>query len=209
LPFVYVAPDGSYSAIYPRIRRRLAAGAIDWVLCGVVFLVTSIATGLVQGLGTLALDAGGGWTTPGAALVVLSQLIVLGAMAAYFAWFWTTGSTLGMRALDIELVVDATGRPPAWRRAVPRAVVGCLLALALVNVYFAWSARTDDEPLNAYERALVAVSIPVAATGVAAKGWALLDERRRSALDRLFGLVYVEEFVYRDARRSPWADSTR
>jgi uncharacterized RDD family membrane protein YckC len=206
---VYVAPNGTYSAIYPRVRRRLAAGTIDWVLCGVVFLVASIALGLVQGLGTLALDAGGGWTAPGAALVVLSQLIVLGAMAAYFAWFWTTGSTLGMRALDIELVADSTGEPPSWRRAVPRAVVGCLLALALVNVYFAWSGRTDDEPLNAYERALVAVSIPVAVAGVAAKGWMVLDERRRSALDRLFGLVYVEEFVYSDTRPSPWVDAGR
>jgi hypothetical protein len=206
---VYVAPDGTYSAIYPRFRRRLAAGAIDWVLCGVVFLVTSIAVGLVQGLGTLAVEAGGAWTVPGVALVVLSQLIVVGAMAAYFAWFWTTGSTLGMRALDFELVVDATGQPPGWRRAVPRAVVGCVLALALVNLYFAWSGRTDDEPLNAYERGLVAVSVAVGGAGLAAKGWLLLDGRRRSALDRLFGLVYVEEFVYRDARRSPWADVGR
>jgi uncharacterized RDD family membrane protein YckC len=130
-------------------------------------------------------------------------------MAAYFVWFWTTGSTLGMRALDFELVVDATGEPPSWRRAVPRAVVGCLLALALVNVYFAWSGRNDDEPLNGYERALVAASIGVGAAGVAAKGWMLLDERRRSAFDRLFGLVYVEEFVYSDARPSPWVDAGR
>jgi hypothetical protein len=37
----------------------------------------------------------------------------------------------------------------------------------------------------------------------------VLDERRRSALDRLFGLVYVEEFVYSDTRPSPWVDAGR
>jgi uncharacterized RDD family membrane protein YckC len=206
---VYVAPDGSYSATYPGIRRRLAAGAIDWVLCWVVFLIASIVAGIVQGIGFTSLDVGGVGTPLGVALIVLSQLIVAGAIAAYFASYWTTGSTLGMRALDFELVVDATGGPPAWRRTVPRAVVACLLALALLNVYFAWSGRGGDEDLNAYERTLVAASFAVAGLGVAAKAWLLLDGRRRSALDRLFGLVYVEEFVYRDTRPSPWADPQR
>jgi hypothetical protein len=46
----------------------------------------------------------------------------------------------------------------------------------------------------------------VAAVGLVAKAWMLADGRHRSALDRLFGLVYVEEFVFANARRSPWAE---
>ena len=49
----------------------------------------------------------------------------------------------------------------------------------------------------------------IAAIGVAAKAWLLVDPRRRSVFDRLFGLVFVEEFVYRDARPSPWAERAR
>ena len=206
---MYVAPDGSYSATYPGIRRRLAAGGIDWLLCWVVFLIASIVAGIVQGVGFASLDVGGVGTPLGIALIVLSQLIVAASIAAYFAYYWTTGSTLGTRALDFELVVDATGRPPSWSRTVPRAIIACLLALAILNVYFAWSGRSTDEPLNAYERTLVAASFVVAAIGVAAKAWLVLDPRRRSVFDRLFGLVFVEEFVYTKARPSPWADPTR
>ena len=45
---MYIAPDGSFSATYPSVLRRLGAGAIDWVLCWVVFLIASIVGGIVQ-----------------------------------------------------------------------------------------------------------------------------------------------------------------
>jgi hypothetical protein len=204
---VYIAPDGSYSATYPSVRRRLAAGAIDWVLCWVIFLLASIVGGVVQGVGVTSVDAGGPGVILGVVLVVLSQLVVAAPIVAYFAVYWSAGSTLGMRALDIELVEDRTGAPPTWRRTVPRAVIAFLIALALVNVYFASSGGVDE--LGAFERSLVAASVAVALGGVAAKAWLLLDHRCRSALDRLFGLVYVEEFVYTDARPSPWFDAGR
>ena len=206
---MYIAPDGSYSATYPSIRRRLGAGAIDWTLCWVVFLIASIVGGIVQGVGVTSLDAGDLGGIPGVALIVLSQLIVAASIVAYFAFYWAQGSTLGMRALDFELVREATGRPPGWRRTVPRAIVAWLIALAILNVYFASSGRPQDDPFNAYERTLIAASVAVAAVGVAAKVWMLVDGRRRSAFDRLFGLVYVEEFVFTHARRSPWAEDTR
>ena len=86
--------------------------------------------------------------------------------------------------------------------------MACLLALAVLNVFQAFGGRVVDE-LSAFERVLVAASVGVAAAGLAAKAWLLVDNRRRSALDRLFGFVYVEELVYADARPSPWADDFR
>ena len=204
---MYIAPDGSYSATYPSVRRRLAAGTVDWVLCWVIFLLASIVGGIVQGVGVASVDARGPGVVLGVALVVLSQLMIAAPIVAYFAVYWSLGSTLGMRALDIELVEDRAGVPPTWKRTVPRAVIAFLIALALLNVYFAYSGGVDE--LNAFERALVAASVAVAAVGVAAKAWLLIDPRRRSAFDRLFGLVYVEEFVYSDARPSPWVDAGR
>jgi RDD family len=204
---VYIAPDGSYSATYPSVWRRFAAGTVDWVLCWVIFLLASIVGGIVQGVGVASVDAGGPGVVLGVALVVLSQLMIAAPIVAYFAFYWSLGSTLGMRALDIELVEDRTGVPPMWKRTVPRAVIAFLIALAVLNVYFAYSGGVDE--LNTFERALVAASVAVAAVGVAAKAWLLVDPRRRSAFDRLFGLVYVEEFVYSDARPSPWLDAGR
>jgi RDD family len=68
---VYIAPDGSFSATYPSILRRIGAGAVDWVLCWVVYLIASIVGGIVQGVGETSLDAGGAGTPLGVALVVL------------------------------------------------------------------------------------------------------------------------------------------
>jgi uncharacterized RDD family membrane protein YckC len=131
---------------------------------------------------------------------------VAASIVAYFAYYWVQGSTLGMRALDFELVQDATGRPPSWTRTVPRAVVACLVALAVLNVYLASSGRPEDDPFNAFERALIVASIAIAGIGLAAKALVLVDPRRRSGFDRLFGLVYVEELVFTHARRSPWVE---
>jgi uncharacterized RDD family membrane protein YckC len=206
---VYIAPDGSFSATYPSILRRFGAGAIDWVICWVVYLIASIVGGIIQGVGETSLDAGGAGTPLGVALVVLSQLIVAAAIVAYFASYWAQGSTLGMRALDFEVVREATGRPPSWRRTVPRGVLACLVALAVLNVYLASSGRSEDDPFNTFERALIGASVTVAVVGLAAKAYILVDPRRRSLFDLLFGLLYLEETVYRDARRSPWAEDVR
>jgi uncharacterized RDD family membrane protein YckC len=203
---VYLAPDGSYSATYPSVRRRLAAGAIDWVLCWVIFLVASIVGGIVQGAGAVSFDAGD--RELGVALLLLGQLVVAGPVVAYFAHYWRQGSTLGMRAADIDLVREETGEPPGWSRTIPRAIVACLLALALLNVYLAFGGRVVDE-FGRFERVLAVVSAAVAAAGLAAKAWLVVDDRRRSALDRLFGLLYVEEVVYADAGPSPWLDGFR
>jgi RDD family len=203
---VYIAPDGSYTATYPTVLRRLGAGTVDWLICGVIFLLASIVGGVVQGVGSASIDAGGAGVALGVALIVLSQLIVAAPVVAYFAAYWTLGSTLGMRALDIELVEERTGLPPTWKRTIPRAIVAFLVGLAALNVLLAYGS-TDE--LGSFERALVGASVVVVALAAAAKAPLLIDPSRRSALDRLFGLVYVEELVYSDARPSPWVDAGR
>jgi uncharacterized RDD family membrane protein YckC len=202
---MFVAPDGSYTATYPRLRRRVGAGALDWVLCWVIFLVASIVGGILQTVANALLEGDGLVWALGAVLLVVSQLVVAGPLVAYFAYYWTQGSTLGMRALDIELVLDDTGAPPSWWRTVPRSVLAVLIALAVLNVYFAWS----DDTLTGFERGLAGGSLVVASLGLAAKAWMLVDERRRSALDHLFGLVYLEEFVFTRTRPSPWTEGFR
>jgi uncharacterized RDD family membrane protein YckC len=202
---MFVAPDGSYTATYPRLRRRVGAGALDWVLCWVIFLVASIVGGILQTVANALLEGDDLVWALGAVLLVVSQLVVAGPLVAYFAYYWTQGSTLGMRALDIELVLDDTGAPPSWWRTVPRSVLAVLIALAVLNVYFAWS----DDTLTGFERGLAGGSLVVASLGLAAKAWMLVDERRRSALDHLFGLVYLEEFVFTRTRPSPWTEGFR
>jgi uncharacterized RDD family membrane protein YckC len=205
---VYIAPDGSYTATYPSVKRRLAAGAIDFVLCAVVFLFASIVGGIVQGLGTTSLEAGDLGGVLGVTLIVLAQAVVAAPIVGYLAYYWAQGSTLGMRAVDIEIVREGTGRAPGWLRTVPRACIAFLVGLAVVNAYFLAIDRSSGGD-GTGERLLIASSLAVAAAGLAAKAWMLVDDRNRSALDRLFGLVYVEDLVFTRTRPSPWFDGWR
>ncbi len=205
---MYIAPDGSYSATYPGAWRRLGAGTIDWALCAILFLLTSIVAGVFQSLGVTSWEAGDLRGIPGSALIALSQVLVAAPVVAYFAYYWTRGSTLGMRALDFELVREETGRAPGWRRTLPRACLAFVIALAVNNVYLGWIGRPLDN-FSSLERAVIVSSAVVVGLGLAAKAWTLGDERRRSLLDRMFGLVYVEELVFTRSDPSPWSESVR
>lgn len=203
----YIAPDGAYTAEYPRLRRRAAAAAIDWVLAYVVFIIASIVAGVFEAVGFTSYSAGDLRGIPGGILVGLSQVLVAGPVIAYFALYWATGSTLGMRALDIELVERETGLPPSRRRAVARACFAFVLAIAINNVYLV----VASDPLNGYstfQRDIIIASFVLAGGTLVAKGWALIDERRQTLFDKLFGLLYVEEMVFTRSS-GPWATSAR
>ena len=50
----YADPAGRYVAAYATPWRRVAAGAIDWTLCYVAFLLVSIPLGALQALGSVS-----------------------------------------------------------------------------------------------------------------------------------------------------------
>lgn len=205
----YVAPDGSYTAEFPAVWRRGAAAGIDWVLAYIVFLIASIAAGFFQTAGLTTLSGGDLRSeVPGTILLVFSQVLTAAPVVAYFTLYWAAGSTLGMRALDIELVDADTGRPPSRRKAVVRACVAFVLAIAVNNVYL----LVASEPLHGYttfQRAILGASLALFGFAVAAKVWLFLDERRQTLLDRLFGLVYLEELVFTRTTPFPWTTSGR
>ena len=201
---MYIAPDRSYTATYPSPWRRAGAGAIDWVLAFVLFLLASIVGGVFQAIGLVSWDSGDLRGIPGSLLLLLSQAVIAAPVVGYFAYHWTTGSTLGMRALDIELVREETGRAPGWPRSIVRAVLAFVTALAVNNVYLV----VASDPLDGYsstERTVIAASAVIAGAAAAAKGWMFVDEQRRSLVDRAFGLAYVEELVFSRDAPLPWS----
>jgi uncharacterized RDD family membrane protein YckC len=205
---MFIAPDGSFTASYPSVRRRLGAGALDWAIASVLFLLASIVGGVFQAVGLVSSGAGDLRGIPGSVLLLLSQAIVAAPVVGYFAAYWTTGSTLGMRAVDIELVREATGRAPGWPLTIARACVAFVIAFAVNTVYLV----VASDPLDGYsslERTVITISVVVASAAAAAKAWMLIDERRRSLLDRLFGLVYVEDLVFSREAPLPWAGPLR
>jgi hypothetical protein len=205
---MFIAPDGAYTATFPSPLRRVGAGAIDWLICGVIFVIASIVAGVFEAVGAVSFTAGDLRGIPGSVLITVSQVIVAAPVVAYFAYYWATGATLGMRALDFELVREQSGRPPGWRRTVPRGALAFVLALAVDNVYLVLAG----DPLGEYstaERIAITVSVVLVVLLLVAKAWMLVDGRRRSLLDRLFGLVYVEELVFTREGALPWTRDVR
>ena len=76
------------------------------------------------------------------------------------------------------------------------------------ETYVTWTS----DPLGEYstaERIAITVSVVLVSLLLVAKTWMLVDGRRRSLLDRLFGLVYVEELVFTREGTLPWTRDVR
>ncbi len=192
-PGLYLSPDSSYSAAFAGFRRRAAAAAVDWAIALVLYLLGSIPAGIVQIL-------------PAAGFFLVGQALALLPPVAYFAYFLSTGSTLGMRALDIEVVAAATGREPGRLRAFGRAVVSLLVGGATYVLYSV--VASYDEPLGGYtalDRAVMDASIALASFGAASKLWGLADRRRQTLELKLFGLLVIDEVVETSPAPSPWS----
>jgi uncharacterized RDD family membrane protein YckC len=192
----WVSQDGSEIARYARQRQRALAGAADWAICLVLYILVSFPAGIVQAIGGFAGTEGAEWLEW--TLLVVSQAMVAGALVAYFALGLRSGQTLGMRAVEVHARVVSTGHPPGTLRSIVRAVFGLVFALAFVNAYFGWRGTEPVGGISATEQAVFEAAVVIAIVAVAGKLWAFVDPERRSLWDRLFGLVYLEDLDSRD-----------
>jgi uncharacterized RDD family membrane protein YckC len=164
------------ASAYAGFRRRLAAGAIDWLLVFVVLSAASVA----------AVP----WAGAAAAVVVLGGTAV--ATIAYFAMGWTRGGqTLGMRAAGIFLRRLENGEAVGARRAALRA----LLALASgASALLSLAVVFGDRPEGGYsgvDLAVAGAAVLWAELSIAGHLWQLVDRRKQSWQDKLFGFVVV------------------
>jgi uncharacterized RDD family membrane protein YckC len=197
----YAPADGSYRAVAAPLWRRGVASGIDWVLAFVAFLLLSIPFGILQTLG----DAVGG--PAGDVLVVLAQSLALGVVVAYFTYFLSTGSTLGMRAMDIHVFAHGSGREPHLARAFARSLLALGFFLATIDAYRLIRGYHGPEGLSDAEELLKNVALAAAGVALAGQLWKLLDPHGRTLWDRLTGIVVVEDVVptgMPDRLWTPW-----
>jgi uncharacterized RDD family membrane protein YckC len=184
----YRPPDGSYRATAAPLTRRLVAGLVDWTIVTVFFLIAEIPLGVIQATG----DEIGGITSW--SLFLLTQAAGLAIVAGYFAFFISTGHTLGMRAADIHVVAAGTGRSPALVRAASRGVLAVVFFLASFTAY-TFVLGNYDTPLSTFHQVSRAVSIAVASIAFFGHLWQVPDPAGRGLWDRLFGLAVIEDIV--------------
>jgi uncharacterized RDD family membrane protein YckC len=196
----YRPRDGSYKASASPLGRRIVAGLVDWSIVTVSYLLVNIPLGVIQATA----DEVGGIVF--GVVFTLTQLAALAVVAGYFAFFLSTGHTLGMRAADIHVVGARSGRSPTLVRAAGRGVLSVLFFIASFTAY-TYVLGHYDTPLSSFQEAARAVSIAVASLAFFGHLWQLRDRDGRSAWDRLAGLVVIEDMIpasMPDRLWSPW-----
>ena len=196
----YRPEDGSYRATAAPLGRRGLAGLVDWTLVTVCYLIVEIPLGVVQAIGN---EVGG---IVFVVLFALTQAAALAVVAGYFAFFLSTGHTLGMRALDIHVVEGQNGRSPTLGRAAGRGVLSVVFFLATYTAY-TFVLGHYDTPLSTYHEVSRAACIFLASLAFFGHLWQVWDRDGRSLWDRLAGLAVIEDMVpasMPDRLWSPW-----
>lgn len=196
----YVPADGVYRASAAPLWRRGVASGLDWVLVFVVYLLAGIPLGMIQTVG----DAVGGGVND--VVFALTEAVAVGVIVAYFAYFFSTGHTLGMRALDIHVFSYRSGRAPHLVRAFGRAVLALGFFLATLNGYGLLRGHHEGG-LTDMQETWRAVTVTAALVALAGGLWKLVDREGRTVWDRLAGLVVIEDVVptsMPDRLWSPW-----
>jgi hypothetical protein len=203
-------PPGMASA---GLKRRLAASAIDWVLCGAVLLV--VAAFVAFPIEAAARDDFGNVSSD--ALWKVARSILALPVLLYFGLYLRTGHTLGMRALDFYVRVTSTGRAPGPARSALRASLAVLFAAAAYVAWFGLFMKppAPDDPYRPYYWLPAHVTVVTAewitAVAVLGKLWSWFDRSGRSLWDHLFGLAFFErvEASEEDTALSAWLTRRR
>jgi uncharacterized RDD family membrane protein YckC len=194
----YQPTDRSYRATMAPLGRRFVAGLVDWSIVTVCYLLVNIPLGVLQ---VTADEVGGVVRWVG---LVLTQMAALAVVAGYFAFFFSTGHTLGMRAADIHVVEQRSGKAPALARAATRGVLAVVFFLASFTAY-TYLLGHYDSPLSSFHQGARVVSITVAALAAIGHLVQLRDRQGRSLWDRLAGLAVVEDIVPSSMPDRLWA----
>jgi uncharacterized RDD family membrane protein YckC len=199
----YADPDSRYLARFATPWRRIVAAVVDWGICYVLFLLVSIPFGMVQALGTVSRDAGDFGGVPGHVLQVVSQVLIVASVVAYWAILLPTSHTFGMRAMDIRTVSTGTGRGPSYAVGAIRGTIATLIAGAVYAVYL---DRTKLQDRELDETSLLLLDVSYVVTGAAALSALLMlvTPSHRSLLDRIFGTAVLDELEPTEPHLGPW-----
>jgi hypothetical protein len=176
------------------------AGLLDWTIVTVCFLIAQIPLGVLQ---ATADEIGG---VVFAIVFALTQAVGLAIVAGYFAFFFSTGHTLGMRATDIHLVGAGSGTSPTNARSAARGVLAVVFFVTTFTAY-TFVLGHYDTPLSTFHQVSRAACIVVTALAFFGHVWQLWDRSGRSLWDRLFGLAVIEDMVpasMPDRLWTPW-----
>jgi uncharacterized RDD family membrane protein YckC len=200
----YRDPTGRYVAAFADVWRRVAAATIDWALCYVVFLLVSIPLGMVQSVSAVSWREGDLGGLPGHVLFVVTQVLTVVPVVAYFGLLLPTSQTYGMRALELHVVSTKTGSAPSYLAATIRGVIATAVAASFYVTYQVATSFDKGRELDATSSRLLDGAHVLVIVGSASALLMMLTPTRRSLIDRLFGTAVIDELEAVAPRMGPW-----
>lgn len=200
----YADPAGRYVAAHAAPWRRFAAGAIDWTLCYVAFLLVSIPLGAVQALGSVSWREGDFGGLPGHLLFVVTQVLTVVPVIAYFGLMLPTSQTLGMNVLELRAVSAKTGRAPSYVTATVRGLVATAIAASFYATYSVATSFDEGRELDAISSRILDAAHVLVVVGCVSAMTMMLLPTHRSLLDRGFGTAVIDELEAVTPRMGPW-----
>lgn len=200
----YGDPTGRYIATFADVWRRVAAATIDWGLCYVAFLLVSIPLGMVQSVGAVSWREGDLGGSPGHILFVVTQVLTVVPVVAYFGLLLPTSQTYGMRALELHVVATKTGRAPSYLMAIVRGVIATAVAASFYVTYQVATSFDKGRELDTTSSRLLDVAHVIVVVGSASAVLMMFSPTRRSLVDRLFGTAVIDELEAVTPHMGPW-----
>jgi RDD family len=199
-----VDPTNGYTARFATPWRRATAAAIDWTLCLVAFLVISIPLGTIQAVGAVSWREGDVSGLPGHVLFIAAQVLTAAPAIAYFTVLLPTSQTLGMRARGLHTVYTRTGRAPFYVASFVRGVTATLFAAAVYAVFLVSTSFDSPRHIDSTSRLALHVAYVLASVAGLSALVMSLTPTHRSAADRLFGTVTLDELEAVNPVMGPW-----
>jgi uncharacterized RDD family membrane protein YckC len=200
----YRDPTGRYRASFADPWRRVVAAAVDWGLCYVAFLLVSIPLGMVQSVGAVSWREGDFGGSPGHVVFVLTQVLTVVPVVAYFGLLLPTSQTFGMRALELHVVSTKTGRALSHLSASIRGVIATAVAASFYITYQVATSFDKGRELDTWSSRLLEVSHVVVLVGAASALLMMFSPTRKSLVDRLFGTAVIDELEAVTPHMGPW-----
>jgi uncharacterized RDD family membrane protein YckC len=200
----YRDPMGGYVAAFAEPWRRVAAATIDWALCYVAFLLVAIPLGIVQSVGAVSWREGDLGGLPGHVLFVVTQVLTVVPVVAYFGLLLPTSQTYGMRALELHVVSTKTGSAPSYLAATIRGVVATAFAASVYVTYQVATSFDEGRELDTTSSRLLDAAHVLVIVGSASALLMMFTPTRRSLIDRLFGTAVIDELEAVAPRMGPW-----
>lgn len=200
----YRDPTGRYRASFADPWRRVVAATVDWGLCYVAFLLVSIPLGMVQSVGAISWQEGDFGGSPGHVLFVVTQVLTLVPVVAYFGLLLPTSQTFGMRAVELHAVSTKTGRGPSYLAATVRGAVATAVAASFYITYQVATSFEEGRELDATSARLLDVAHVVVIVGSASALLMMFSPTRRSLVDRIFGNAVIDELEAVTPQMGPW-----